>query len=268
MANIQSLSSLRKKEEEQNKDQELYAGGIGNSGGGSGLNVVDPVNDQSANVFDQLVNKARANTTERDPTRMETIKITLYKGGFTINDGVFRNENEPENVRFMEELTAGYIPKELLTQEKSLDGILKPPKQHIGIDIEDKRDSVYVAPAYVAFSGTGNSLASSSSTDSSTVVTLSLIEQWKQTHSNLVVDNSKPTTTLQLRSMNGKRLRIQANTTNTVSQLIVLIESQLNSTSPYILSAGYPPSDLKLSQFEETLEKLSLLNTSIIQKKG
>ena len=41
------------------------------------------------------------------------VKLTLYANGFTVDDGEFRDYNEPQNKEFMEEVKKGYVPKEL-----------------------------------------------------------------------------------------------------------------------------------------------------------
>ena len=63
-----------------------------------------------------------------------------------------RPYDTPENKEFMSELNKGYIPKELREKYKS---------KTLGIALEDKRQEKFIPPpppAYVAFSGTGQSL--------------------------------------------------------------------------------------------------------------
>lgn len=40
-------------------------------------------------------------------------KVTLYRNGFTIDDGPFRELNLPENKQFLDSLSDGYIPREV-----------------------------------------------------------------------------------------------------------------------------------------------------------
>ncbi len=35
-------------------------------------------------------------------------KVTLYRNGFTVDDGAFRDYNDPANKKFMAELNKGY----------------------------------------------------------------------------------------------------------------------------------------------------------------
>ncbi len=57
------------------------------------------------------------------------IKLTVYKNGFTIDNGPFRDLQDPANKKFMSEVEKGYIPQELV--EKGF--------KELGIAIEDKK---------------------------------------------------------------------------------------------------------------------------------
>jgi UBX domain-containing protein 1 len=41
------------------------------------------------------------------------VKITLYRNGFTINDGPLRDLTAPENIAFIKDLERGVIPQGL-----------------------------------------------------------------------------------------------------------------------------------------------------------
>lgn len=40
-------------------------------------------------------------------------KITLYKNGFTVDDGPLRDLESPENRKFVQALVSGFIPAEV-----------------------------------------------------------------------------------------------------------------------------------------------------------
>jgi UBX domain-containing protein 1 len=40
-------------------------------------------------------------------------KITLYRNGFTVDDGPFRDLDSPESKQFLASLSEGYIPREV-----------------------------------------------------------------------------------------------------------------------------------------------------------
>ncbi len=52
------------------------------------------------------------------PVSKNSVKITLYANGFTVNDGPFRDYKDPANKSFMEQLRNSRIPKELQAQYK------------------------------------------------------------------------------------------------------------------------------------------------------
>lgn len=41
---------------------------------------------------------------------VQTIEITLYRNGFTVNNGPFRDLTAPENQRFLHSLQRGEVP--------------------------------------------------------------------------------------------------------------------------------------------------------------
>ena len=59
------------------------------------------------------------------------VKVTLYKNGFMIDDNQedFRLYDTPENKKFIQDLSEGYVPKEIMRQHPE------------GVDcgLEDKR---------------------------------------------------------------------------------------------------------------------------------
>ena len=61
------------------------------------------------------------------------IKVTMYKNGFILNNGQFRDKSIPENRKFMEEVGNGLIPEELINK-----GI-----KDLGILLENRKNEVY-----------------------------------------------------------------------------------------------------------------------------
>ena len=64
-------------------------------------------------------------------------KITLYKNGFIINNGKFREKSIPENHKFMKEIEKGMIPEELILNEPG----------NFEISYVDKKNEVYINQA-------------------------------------------------------------------------------------------------------------------------
>ena len=60
--------------------------------------------------------KKKSNDKEGYDQSENKIKLTVYKNGFQIDDGQFRDVKEPVNKKFMDEVEKGYIPQELVDQ--------------------------------------------------------------------------------------------------------------------------------------------------------
>ena len=67
------------------------------------------------------------------------IKVILFKNGFMLNDGPFRDINIPENKKFIEQVQRGVIPHELLN--KGIDDL--------GILIENRKDEEYISTQFL-----------------------------------------------------------------------------------------------------------------------
>ena len=61
------------------------------------------------------------------------IKVIMYKNGFILNNGQFRDKSILENRKFMEEVEKGLIPQELIKK-----GI-----QDLGILLENRKNEIY-----------------------------------------------------------------------------------------------------------------------------
>mgnify|MGYP000037036027 CR=1 FL=1 len=76
------------------------------------------------------MNNIRKNQTNEDFSKIkDRIKLTLYRNGFTIDDGPFRDLSLPENKKFMSEIEKNHIPEELVQQGY----------RELGIALDDKR---------------------------------------------------------------------------------------------------------------------------------
>ena len=52
--------------------------------------------------------------TQTRPDGATMTKVTVYKNGFKVNDGEFRDLETPENKKFMKDLTEGHVPAEVI----------------------------------------------------------------------------------------------------------------------------------------------------------
>lgn len=244
MANVSSLSDLNKKKEEEDDQNKYYVGGNAQGGGGSGLSVMGPPDqDQDGSHYSGIFAHAESGSSEDTPATV----ITLYRDGFTVDDGEYRPLSDPENKLFLDDLNLGRVPQELAHKGTDL-----------SVSIVNKATEEYVPPAYVAYSGSGHSIGAAAAQDGAVV---------ESTGVDLpVVDDSKPKTTIAVRLHTGKRMRASLNHSHTLRHLQALIQAEGAGEIPYILMAGFPPS--QITNFDQTVEEAGLCGSQVTQKKA
>jgi UBX domain-containing protein 1 len=181
----------------------------------------------------------------------------MWQNGFQVNDGPFRSNEDESAIKFIAELERGIVPTEIRKEMKNNNG-------PASFALNDKRDQKFVPPpppAYVAFSH-GTALGASNST-SAFIITPEIIA----THNILPsIIESEPNTTLQFRTIDGRRLRIKLNNNATIMDIISAANAQGVGNESYILSAGFPPKDLTDPNL--TLSQADLIGAAIVQKKA
>lgn len=268
MANVHRLFDKKDDDEEEEGKQSFYTGGADNrGGGGSGMAVYGPPKDDddeggdgNGDVFDRLVNRAQrdaagaggadtASGAMGDQAERKKKEIALYSNGFTVDDGPLREPNTPENQKFLEELLRGSVPSELRSAMRG---------NILDIGLSDRRSETYVPPAYVAFSG-GSTLGSSQETASNAVFS-------DEGNEAPVLNDAEPSTTVQVKTADGKKLRLKLNTSVSVRQLAAAIRAQQTGSGPaaFTLSAGFPPKDL--TDADISLKDAGLSGAAIVQK--
>lgn len=82
--------------------------------GGSGLAVVGPPSGDPRDLLDRIVNQAREQQppdSSHESGGDQGIEVTLYRNGFTVNDGPLRDLVSPENRAFLDALQSGVVPQ-------------------------------------------------------------------------------------------------------------------------------------------------------------
>ncbi|XP_042779248.1 UBX domain-containing protein 2B isoform X1 [Panthera leo] len=134
------------------------------------------------------------------------ILLKLWSNGFSLDDGELRPYHDPPNAQFLESVKKGEIPLEL---QRLVHG------GHVNLDMEDRRDQEYIKPRlrFKAFSGEGQKLGSLTP---EIVSTPSSPEEEDKSILNAVVliDDSVPTTKIQIRLADGSRLIQRFNSTH------------------------------------------------------
>lgn len=225
-----------KAEKDKRKTTDSYTGGKY-----SGIAVENPEDDWMKKM-------EKYNDKDGFSKTKDKIKLTLYKNGFTINDGEFRDKTAPENKRFMEDVERGEIPHELRTKNVS----------DLGVEVDDRRGENYEPPKeekkFQAFTGAGKSI--------SQVNTKGLHVDNKVSST---VDRSKPTCKVNIRLFNGEVVSDDFNLSQTLQDVINYVKKKSGSNN-FSLLDGFPPKPLK--DYNKTIQELHLEGSLLTQKIG
>jgi len=180
------------------------------------------------------------------PPGLKPTILTFWKNCFTVDDGPPRKFDDPENASFLNDVQKGIVPRELQTLAGGAD---------LNIELIRKNEEYKPPPkpSVVAFSGSGHSLGGTSS-GSATKAEAKLI----------VVDESQPTTTLQIRLHDGSRLVIKCNHTHTVGNVRSHIEASKPTGKAMELRTTFP--NKVLSDDSDTIKDAGLLNATIAHR--
>jgi UBX domain-containing protein 1 len=206
------------------------------------MNVVNPEQDD-------WVNKVAKNPNDKeayDKTENK-IKLTVWKNGFQIDDGLFRDVSIPENKKFMDEVEKGYIPQELVAQGK----------KELAIALEDKRKEEYKEPVpekkFQAFVGGGTSMGNIQSEG------LGINKDVK-----FHIDPNAPTTKINIRLHTGESITQEFNLFHSVGDIFAYVSSVAPVVGTFQLIEGFPPKPL--TNMDKTIEELRLQGTTLTQR--
>ncbi|KAK7276531.1 hypothetical protein RIF29_17672 [Crotalaria pallida] len=263
--------------------QEYYAGGEK-----SGMLVQDPTKGNSVDaIFDQaresaveipaenpqqsrsFTGTARLLSGETVPSAPQPIEsvthtITFWRNGFSVNDGPLRGLNDPQNAPFLESIKKSECPKELEPADRRT-------SVHVNLKRRDENYPEPAKPRDLPFRGVGRTIGSSSSSNEAGGEPTQTIDG---AHLNaapvpamgLVVDESKPLTSIQLRLSDGTRMVSRFNRHHTIRDVRAFIDaSRPGGARSYQLQImGFPPK--QLTDWDETIEQAGIANSVVIQK--
>ncbi|XP_052797412.1 NSFL1 cofactor p47-like [Mya arenaria] len=182
--------------------------------------------------------------------------LKLWKDGFSVNDGPLRDFKDPANQDFLGAISKGEVPQELIREARG---------GEVNLNMEDHRTENYVKPkaSLKAFAGEGHTLGS----PAPTVVTSSPASKASSPpKSSLRLDESKPTTTIQIRLADGSRLVQKFNLTHRISD----IRAHITSSCPqyqganFLLQTTFP--NRELTNETESIETAKLQNAVVVQR--
>lgn len=183
--------------------------------------------------------------------------MTFWKNGFSVNDGPLRSGEAPADQLFLKSIhEKRECPQELVAEAAGKEPV---------VDLVDKSSQMYEAPpkpAYVAFSGSGQSMGG----NQTAAVQLDSAAPLAASDYKLELDETQKTTKLQLNFHDGSKVVQKFNLTHTVNDVRLFMASQrpLPVGTGFELHTTYPPA--VLNDHNITIQDGGLKGQSMLQK--
>jgi len=186
----------------------------------------------------------------------QTVVIKFWSNGFSIDNGPLRDFNDPDNKSFLDSIAKGEVPAELRRHARNAE---------VHVNMEDHREEEYVKPKETlkAFSGEGYMLGSPMPNIVSDTSTPAPDLSDRQT-SVYQVDESKPTTSIQIRLADGTRLVTKFNHDSSIGDIRNVVRNARPNTGNFNLMTTFP--NKVLSDDKVTISDAKLLNAVIVQR--
>lgn len=219
----------------------------------SGL-AVEPIHDEGAggapaardSIF-QLAENATDADRSQEASSSARRTITMYRDGFVVDDGPYRRVDDAENADFLRSLAMGRTPRELANEG------------NVTVNLVDKRSQEYVE-TFRSFSGAGASLGTSSAAGNTDgVIDPSTLVPPPENDAN------KPTTSIQVKLLNGKKKVVKIHLDATVGVLASMLVQDAAGES-FRLTTGFPPKPL--TDMGATIADSGLQGAQVIMKKA
>ncbi|XP_061065072.1 NSFL1 cofactor p47 isoform X4 [Eubalaena glacialis] len=253
-------------DEEDEEGQRFYAGGSERSG----QQIVGPPRKKSPNeLVDDLfkgakehgavaVERVTKSPGETSKPRVHVV-LKLWKSGFSLDNGELRSYQDPSNAQFLESIRRGEVPAELRRLAHG---------GQVNLDMEDHRDEDFVKPkgAFKAFTGEGQKLGSTAPQVLNTSSPAQQAENEAKASSSISIDESQPTTNIQIRLADGGRLVQKFNHSHRISdiRLFIVDARPAMAATSFVLMTTFP--NKELADESQTLKEANLLNAVIVQR--
>ncbi|KAK3103612.1 hypothetical protein FSP39_020524 [Pinctada imbricata] len=195
---------------------------------------------------------------QQGPKQVDMV-LKLWKDGFSVDDGPLRDFKDPQNKEFLDSISKGEVPRELISQAKG---------GEVNLNMEDHRTEDYVKPKVTmkAFSGAGHMLGSPAPNVVATSQSTGGTGSESSAQQAVSVNTSQPTTNLQIRLADGSRLSAKMNHTHKVSDVRRYITTARPeyATANFVLMTTFP--NKELTNEDVTLKDANLLNAVIVQR--
>ncbi|PWA01040.1 hypothetical protein BB558_002882 [Smittium angustum] len=183
-----------------------------------------------------------------------TRNLNIWRNGFSIEDGELYRFDNPHSRALLESILKGQAPIHLLN-------VLPGQEVELRISKRDNEDYVPPSPKLVPFAGAGVRLGGISPLSIQGKPSGSVS---KQDEEDIVIDESVPTTQIQVRLSDGSRLTLKLNVTHTISDIKRAIEKKKPESTKgrgFVLKTSFPSQTL--SDENQTIEDAKLRNSFI-----
>jgi len=232
---VRTLGDLSKDDKKDDKATESYAGGER-----SGLAIQNP------SGMDEAIARGR----EAGSIPEGSATVDLYKNGFILNGGAFRPISDPIHQRFYDDITNGVAPEELAP---------KGSTNKLHMQVNDRRTEDYKpGPAPASSIGVSYARVETKSGDVSEGATAGPLATGQ---GSVTLDESKPTTTLQIKFGDGTRKPQTFNQDASVQSVYDYV-AQCTGVTTFTLSGGFPPKPL--NDRNMTLKDAGLLQAQVM----
>ncbi|CAJ1962567.1 unnamed protein product [Sphenostylis stenocarpa] len=218
----------------------------------------EPPRSTSFTGSGRLLSGETAQSTTNQQPESVVHNIVFWSNGFTVNDGPLRRLDDPENASFLESIKKSECPKDL-----------EPADRRSSVNVNlIRRNENYPEPEkqHVPFQGVGRTLGSSSTSVAPDPTAAATLTTAPTPSAGLVVDQSLPSTSIQVRLADGTRLISHFNHHHTISDIRGFIDaSRTGGRQNYQLQMmGFPPK--VLTDETQSIEQAGLANSVVIQK--
>ncbi|KAI9432401.1 SEP-domain-containing protein, partial [Lactarius indigo] len=215
------------------------------------------------------------------PTEETAIRhLTFWRDGFSVEDGELRRYDDPAQAQILSEINAGRAPPSILD-------VL--PGQPVELRVARRTEEDYIAAPRRGFSGAGSRLggvvpepapaqqqqqfgmpgsfpAPGGGPSATPAPAASRSRDPESVATRFSVDQSKPTTSVQVRLADGTRIVARMNLDHTVRDLRNFINASRpeNNTRAYTIGTTFP--NRTLDDDSVTIEAAGLLNSVIVQR--
>ncbi|KAJ7627054.1 SEP domain-containing protein [Roridomyces roridus] len=187
-----------------------------------------------------------------------TRRLTFWRQGFTVEDGELMRYDDPANAEVLALIDAGHAPPSILNVQVG---------QRVDVQVSKRTEEDYVPPKPKPFHGTGNRLGAPTPTAATEVPRVAAAARESASiTTRFAVDQTLPTTSVQIRLADGTRLVCRMNLTHTVLDLRNFINAARpeNLVRPYTIGTTFP--NRTLEDDAATIENAGLKNSVVVQR--